>query len=121
MKIKINDTVKIIAGKDRGKTGKVVRALPKKKAVIVAGINQVIRHIKPQAGRSGEKRTINKPIDVCKVKLVETGADKENKQTKSSVAKKPTSISQKKAPAQKTKTSKTKRKSSSQTSRTSKK
>lgn len=44
MKIRKNDTVLVIAGKDRGKKGKVRHALPKKSKIIVEGINMIKRH-----------------------------------------------------------------------------
>lgn len=47
MKIKKGDKVKIIAGKDIGKTGAVLRVLPKKNKVVVEGINIVKKHVKP--------------------------------------------------------------------------
>ena len=47
MKIKKDDKVKIIAGKDKGKTGKVLRAIPKRDQLIVEGINIKKRHQKP--------------------------------------------------------------------------
>jgi len=46
MKIRKNDTVLVIAGKDKGKTGKVRFAYPKKEQVIIEGINFIKRHIK---------------------------------------------------------------------------
>ena len=72
MKIKKGDSVVIIAGKDKGKSGKVVRALPKKNKVVVEGLNMTKRHQK--ARKSGEKGTmINMamPINVYNVKLAE--------------------------------------------------
>ena len=69
MKIKKGDTVIVIAGKDKGKKGKVVRALPKKNKVVVEGLNMTKRHQKPR--KSGEKGTmINMamPINVSNVK-----------------------------------------------------
>ena len=47
MKIRKNDMVMIIAGNDRGKTGKVLKVFPKKYRVIVEGINLRKRHTKP--------------------------------------------------------------------------
>ena len=47
MHIKTGDTVIIIAGKDKGKKGKVLAAYPKKERVVVEGLNQVKRHTKP--------------------------------------------------------------------------
>ena len=47
MKIKVNDQVEIIAGKDKGKTGKVIKTLRKKDKVVVEGLNLVKKHQKP--------------------------------------------------------------------------
>lgn len=47
MKIKKGDTVKIIAGNSKGKTGKVLQVLPKENKVVVEGIAVVSRHTKP--------------------------------------------------------------------------
>ena len=46
MKIKKNDTVLVIAGKDKGKKGKVLAAFPKKETVIVEGVNIQTKHAK---------------------------------------------------------------------------
>ena len=48
MQIRKNDSVMVIAGKERGKTGKVLRVLPDKGAVIIERINLVKRHSKPR-------------------------------------------------------------------------
>jgi large subunit ribosomal protein L24 len=48
-KIKRDDTVLIIAGKDRGKQGPVRRVLPRQGRLVVQGINMIKRHQKPQA------------------------------------------------------------------------
>ena len=51
MRIKKGDTVKVIAGKDKGKTGTVLRTLPKEDRVVVEGLNIAKKHVKPsQAG-----------------------------------------------------------------------
>ncbi len=47
LRIKKNDTVQVLLGKDRGKTGKVLRVFPEKERVIVEGINLVKRHTRP--------------------------------------------------------------------------
>ena len=47
MKIKVNDQVKIIAGKDKGKTGTVIKTLRNKDKVVVEGINIAKKHQKP--------------------------------------------------------------------------
>jgi large subunit ribosomal protein L24 len=51
LKIHSGDQVKVIAGKDRGKTGKVMRVEPAKERVYVEGLNMVKRHMKPQQVR----------------------------------------------------------------------
>ncbi|MFA6257243.1 MAG: 50S ribosomal protein L24 [Candidatus Paceibacterota bacterium] len=69
MKIKKGDSVIIMAGKDKGKSGKVVHALPKKNKVVVEGLNMTKRHQRPR--KSGEKGTVLSmamPIDVSNVK-----------------------------------------------------
>ena len=59
MQIRKNDSVMVISGKERGKTGKVLRVKPKEDAVIIERINVVKRHTKPrgpqQAGGIVEK------------------------------------------------------------------
>ncbi|MBU6408120.1 MAG: 50S ribosomal protein L24 [Alphaproteobacteria bacterium] len=46
-KIKKGDTVIVIAGKDKGRSGQVVKVLPSENRVVVAGVNMVKRHVKP--------------------------------------------------------------------------
>ena len=48
MKVKVGDTVKIIAGADKGKEGKVIRTLKTEQRVVVEGINIVKKHSKPR-------------------------------------------------------------------------
>ncbi|WBW49634.1 50S ribosomal protein L24 [Peptoniphilus equinus] len=48
MRIKKGDTVKVIAGKDKGKTGKVLKTFPKLDKVIVENVNIVTKHLKPR-------------------------------------------------------------------------
>lgn len=85
MKIKVGDNVKIIAGKDKGKEGKVIKTLRDKDKVIVEGINIVKKHIKP--GRTNETGGIldmEAPIHVSNVKKIEkaTKPKKEEKVAK---------------------------------------
>ena len=47
--VKTGDTVKILSGKDRNKTGKVLQVSPKEGKVIVEGCNMVTKHVKPKA------------------------------------------------------------------------
>jgi large subunit ribosomal protein L24 len=53
MKLKKNDQVKMLRGKDRGKTGKVLRTFPDESKVIVEGLNMIKKHSRPR--REGEK------------------------------------------------------------------
>ena len=53
MNIKKNDKVKILAGKDKGKVGKVLQALPAESRVSIEGLNILIKHLRPR--RDGEK------------------------------------------------------------------
>lgn len=73
MKIKVNDQVEIIAGKDKGKTSRVLRTLRKKDKVVVEGLNLVKKHTKPnQNNEGGGIFDIEAPIHVSNVKKIET-------------------------------------------------
>ena len=54
MKIQRNDTVQVIAGKDKGKRGVVKRVIPLENRLVVEGINMVKRHVRPQGGQPGQ-------------------------------------------------------------------
>lgn len=72
MKIKQGDTVKVIAGKDKGKTGKVESILKQTDQVIVEGVNTVKRHQKNRRTRSqGQIIEKDMPIHVSNVALLE--------------------------------------------------
>ncbi|MCD8378800.1 MAG: 50S ribosomal protein L24 [Lachnospiraceae bacterium] len=74
LKIKKGDTVKVIAGKDNGKQGKVVSVDLKTRKVIVEGVNMVTRHTKPsQANPNGGIVRKEAPIDGSNVMLVYKG------------------------------------------------
>ncbi len=71
MKIKKNDTVLIITGKDRGKKGKVLKSLPKENKIIVEGLNIVKKHNRPKrSGEKGQTIEVARPLNVSNVKLV---------------------------------------------------
>jgi large subunit ribosomal protein L24 len=71
MKIRKNDKVKVILGKDAGKTGKVLMVLKERGKVVVEGVNIVKRHVKPGAvSKEGGIIKIEKPITVSNVMLV---------------------------------------------------
>ena len=71
LKIKKNDTVVVLSGKDKGKQGKVLGTIPSEAKVVVEGINKVTCHIKPR--KQGDQGGILKkeaPIYACKVQRV---------------------------------------------------
>lgn len=71
MRIKKGDQVKIITGKDRGKTGSVLRALPKEQRVIIEGINLYKKRTKPRKrGEKGEVVLVPRPLDASNVMLI---------------------------------------------------
>ncbi|MCP6719603.1 MAG: 50S ribosomal protein L24 [Patescibacteria group bacterium] len=71
MKIKKGNTVLIISGKDRGKKGKILRAFPKERRVMIEGVNLIKRHQKPKKkGEKGQIIEMPAPIDVSNVKLI---------------------------------------------------
>lgn len=71
MKIRKNDTVLVIAGKDRGKKGKVRKALPKEDKVIVEGLNKIKRHSKTKGqARQAGIIELESPLHVSKVMLI---------------------------------------------------
>ncbi|MCD6094858.1 50S ribosomal protein L24 [bacterium] len=71
MKIKKGDQVLVISGKDRGRKGKVIKALPKEGKVIIEGMNIKKKHIRPRRqGEKGQIAQIPAPIDVSNVKLI---------------------------------------------------
>ena len=72
MKIRKGDTVKVIAGKDKGKTGSVLTALKDTDQVIIEGINEVKKHQKNRRSRSqGQIIEKSMPIHVSNVALME--------------------------------------------------
>jgi len=70
MRLKKGDTVQLIAGKDKGKTGEVLRTLPYENRVVVQGINLRTRHVKPtQEGESGRIVTEEASVHASNVML----------------------------------------------------
>ena len=72
MHVKKGDTVIVIAGKDKGKKGRVLAAYPKKERVLVEGINLVKKHTRPsQTNPQGGIVTKEAPIHVSNVALID--------------------------------------------------
>jgi len=73
MRLRKGDTVQVIAGKDKGKTGEVLRTLPNENRVIVQGVNMRTRHVKPtQEGESGRIVTEEASLHASNVMLYST-------------------------------------------------
>ncbi|SRR5260221_4210298 len=71
MKLIKGDEVKIVAGKDKGKSGKIEKVFAKTEKVLIEGINQYKRHMKArQQGQASEIVTITKPLPVANVQLI---------------------------------------------------
>ena len=75
MKIKKGDQVIVTTGRDKGKQGEVLRAMPKTNKVVVQGVNMVKRHTRPSQTNAGGIISKEAPIDVSNVALIdpETG------------------------------------------------
>ncbi len=71
MKIKLQDKVKVTAGKDKGREGKVQRVYPKQNKVLVSGVNLYKKHIKKseQAPQGGVVE-VPRPLDAAKIALI---------------------------------------------------
>ncbi len=71
LKIKKNDTVMIISGKDKSKKGKVLQTMPKKRQIIVEGVNRHFRYTRPKrSGEKGQRVEFNSPFPVSRAMLV---------------------------------------------------
>jgi large subunit ribosomal protein L24 len=76
MKIKKGDEVVIIAGKDKGATGKVLRVDPRAERVVVEGLNLMTKNIKADQQRAGKESgrvTVEAPLHISNVAIVEDG------------------------------------------------
>ena len=72
-KIHRGDDVVVIAGKDKGKTGRVLHMVPEKNRVIVEGVNVVTKHYKPRPGiRQGGRVQQESSIHISNIKLIQS-------------------------------------------------
>jgi len=77
LKVRKGDTVRIIAGDDKGKEGKVLEVNVEKKRVVVEGFNIVKKHQKPTAGKpEGEIKKTEAPIHISNVMLLDPASGK---------------------------------------------
>lgn len=71
MKLKKGDNIKVVTGKDKGKTGKIDKVFPKLGKVLVANVNQFKRHLKARSqSQPSEIVTLTKPLPESSVVLV---------------------------------------------------
>lgn len=71
MRIKKGDKVKILAGKDKGKTGKILSVFPEREKVSVEGINILIKHLRPRKqGEKGQRIQFPAPMSISNVMLI---------------------------------------------------
>ena len=90
LKIRSGDRVEVISGKDRGKSGRVLRVEPAKARLYVEGLNMVKRHMRPQQVRDTRSQAVGGvidregPIHISNVKLIEreTKAEKKTRKEK---------------------------------------
>lgn len=83
MKVKVGDNVKVLAGKNKGATGRIIKTLKKQDKVVVEGVNIVKKHVKPnRMNEVGSIVEVEAPIHVSNVKVVEETAKKETKTAK---------------------------------------
>ena len=85
LKIRTDDQVVVISGKDKGKTGRVLRVDPAKQRVFVEGLNIVKRHSKPRPGTTDPGGVVEKegPIHISNVMLLDP---QDNKPTRVSIS-----------------------------------
>ncbi|MBD3310913.1 MAG: 50S ribosomal protein L24 [Candidatus Magasanikbacteria bacterium] len=81
MKIKTGDNVKVLSGKDRGKTGKVIQVMKNKKTnqvyVVVEGINKLKKHMRPsQRSEKGQIIELSAPLHISNVMLIDPKINK---------------------------------------------
>lgn len=72
MHVKKGDKVKVITGKDKGKSGTVARAYPSENKVIIEGVAVYKRHRRGAIGQTGRIVEMNRPIDASNVALLES-------------------------------------------------
>jgi large subunit ribosomal protein L24 len=72
-KFKKGDVVLVTTGKDKGKTGEIMKVLPKKDTVIVKGANMYKKHVKPTQNTEGGIVSKERPLSTGKISHVEDG------------------------------------------------
>ena len=71
MKLRKGDEVKVVIGKDKGKTGKIEKVMPKENKILIQNINLYKRHLKARSQREpSEIKTLVKPLSISNVRLI---------------------------------------------------
>lgn len=71
MRIHKDDNVKIMTGKDRGKTGKVLKVLPQKGKILIERLNLYKKHVRPKTQEEkGQVVSVPRPIDISNIMLI---------------------------------------------------
>jgi large subunit ribosomal protein L24 len=76
MKFKVGDQVLVTGGKDKGKQGKIVKVLPTIERVVVEGVNMYVKHMRPYAGRPGEKVRKERPLPTANIAIINPETNK---------------------------------------------
>ncbi len=78
LRIRKNDTVEVISGKDKGKRGRVIEVLPKVERVRVEGVNKIKRHTKPNPQKNVKGGIVERenPLHISNVALIDPKSDK---------------------------------------------
>ena len=72
MKVKVGDNVRILAGKDKGKEGRIIKTLKKDNKVVVEGVNVIKKHVKPnRMNEAGGIITKEAPIHASNVMIID--------------------------------------------------
>ena len=70
MKIKVGDNVRVMAGKDKGKTGKVLQVFASLNKVVVEGVGKSVKHLKRRGNQEGQRIEYNAPVHISNVQVV---------------------------------------------------
>jgi large subunit ribosomal protein L24 len=76
MKLKLNDKVLVIAGKDKGKTGKIIRVITKQGRIVVEKVNIRTKHIKKTSQQPGQKIRFEAPINASNAMILDPTLNK---------------------------------------------
>ncbi len=75
--VRRGDTVKVIAGDDKGKSGKVMEVLAEKRRVVIEGVNMITKHQKPSAGKpEGGIKKVEGTVHISNVMVVDPSSGK---------------------------------------------